>query len=132
MFIFLKKQDKKIYTVYMFIQVKLLNGFQRPLWYRIPDRLQQANLQGTIVQVPLRNRIVPAVVIDQKNQAPKVSFAIKEIIAVEPFPSDKHYSNFITLLGRYHQIEPIHFIKRMRQFLKKKEAKTKSISNTEK
>ena len=132
MFIFLKKQDKKIYTVYMFIQVKLLNGFQRPLWYRIPDRLQQANLQGTIVQVPLRNRIVPAVVIDQKNQAPKVSFAIKEIIAVEPFPSDKHYSNFITQLGKYHQIEPIHFIKRMRQFLKQKEVKPQSTNNINK
>jgi len=63
----------------MFILVRLLNGLPEPLWYHIPTDWQQSSLHGKIVQVPLRNRIVPAFVINEfKNKPKKITFIIKD------------------------------------------------------
>jgi primosomal protein N' (replication factor Y) len=100
----------------MFIQVKLLNGFPEPLWYKIPAIMQSCAI-GSIVQVPLRNRIESALVIRTQEQIPTISFIIKEIQGHETFPSDPHYMVFIEQLAHYYQIEPITLIKRIKQFL---------------
>ena len=74
----------------MFIQVRLLSGFSKPLWYAIPDSWQSKPSAGTIIQVPLRNRIVPALVVSEhQNKPTHISFAIKEATAIEAFPDDR-------------------------------------------
>ncbi len=109
----------------MFIQITLLNGFAKPLWYQVPPDWATQDLDGTIIQVPLRNRIVPALVIKQVAHKPNVPFAIKQAQNIEAFPADRHYLPFIKKLSAYHQIEPIHFLKRVRGFL---DAKTPTCS----
>ena len=53
----------------MFIRVRLLNGLPEPLWYAVPTEYAQP-LTGLVVQVPVRNRIVPALVIDEYAKKP--------------------------------------------------------------
>ena len=107
----------------MFIHVKLFNGWKELLWYSVPVSWQQV-LHGTIVQVPLRNRIVPAIVINKQNNLPNnITFTIKEVHALEPFPRDRFYIPFIKQLSNYYQVDELHFIKRLRHFLQQKEKK---------
>ncbi len=47
----------------MFINVRLLNGFKENLLYSIPSDWHYQPVIGSIVHVPLRARVVPAVVI---------------------------------------------------------------------
>src|SRR5690348_9716525 len=108
----------------MFITVRLLNGLPAPLWYAVPQNLYTNTLTGLIVQVPLRNRIVPALVIDQCATKPyNLHFELKNIHAIEPLPEDKHYLPFLHTLSTYYQQDTLHFIKRIHHFLvdKKKE-----------
>ena len=111
----------------MFILVRLLNGLPEPLWYHIPTNWQQSSLHGKIVQVPLRNRIVPAIVINEfKNKPKKITFTIKDAHAIEPFPDDPYYALFIKQLSIYYQVDELHFIKRIRQFVQQKQVKHRS------
>ncbi|HEV2601345.1 MAG TPA: primosomal protein N' [Candidatus Babeliales bacterium] len=104
----------------MYIQVQLLNGFTRPLYYKMPSTLPATIVVGTIVSVPLRNRTVPAIVMKQLSSIPHTSFEIKECLGIEPFPNDQAYKEFIAELGYLYTIPSIHFIKRVRQFLVEK------------
>ena len=100
-----------------YIQVKLLNGFTQPLTYKIPDSWQE-NLLGCIVKVPLKNRFESAYVIEQINsESFACPYIIKEVHSREPFPHDIHYQKFIAQLSHYYQVESLHFIKRIRNFV---------------
>jgi len=102
----------------MFIQVRLLKGFQKPLTYKVPDQWEATNLVGKIVRVPIRNRETSAIVLHQfKNLKRKEDFEIKPAKAIEPFPEDKHYQNFLQKLSHYHQVDKLHFLKRITGFL---------------
>jgi primosomal protein N' (replication factor Y) len=102
----------------MFIRVRLLNGLPEPLWYSVPKPYTHNSLTGLIVQVPVRNRIVPALVIDEFTQKPhNLIFTLKDIHAVEPLPPDKHYLPFLQSLSAYYQQDTLHFIKRIHHFL---------------
>lgn len=118
-FLFLLQKNPHIrYTLNMFIQVKLLKGFTKPLLYKVPDEWPPTNLVGTIVQVPLRNNVTHAVVIEQLEHQPAASsFTIKTALAIDPFPHDQYYQRFIQKLGTYYQIESLHFLKRIRSFI---------------
>ena len=102
----------------MFIRVKLLNGLPEPLWYSVPQHLVHSSLSGLIVQVPVRNRIIPALVMDEHTTKPhNLAFELKDIQGIEPLPADEHYLSFLQKLSVYYQIEPLFFIKRIHQFL---------------
>lgn len=102
----------------MFIRVRLLNGLPEPLWYSVPTNCNYGPLSGLIVQVPVRNRIIPALVIDEHRTKPhNLAFELKDIHGLEPLPADEHYLPFLKSLGEYYQIEALHFIKRIHQFL---------------
>jgi primosomal protein N' (replication factor Y) len=116
----------------MFIRVRLLNGLPEPLWYTVPEQYTQP-LTGLIVQVPVRNRIVPALVIDEyKNKPTNLAFDLKPICGIEPLPDDLLYLPFLKSLGDYYQIEPLYFIKRIHHFLinKKEDALLAEEKNT--
>jgi primosomal protein N' (replication factor Y) len=118
----------------MYVQVSLLNGFAAPLLYKIPSHIIASDLVGQIVSVPLRNTVTPAIVINQftyLNQPP--TFEIKEFVALEPFPQDHHYNQFIDYLSHAYQVPRVHFVKRVRQFvIEKTEKKTDAPINTSK
>lgn len=108
----------------MFIQVRLLNGFIRPLWYRVPDNWHYSNLNGVIVTVPLRNTIIPAIVQHVSSHAPSAAYEIKEAHGIEPFPADAEYKKFTHQLGQYYQVDPFYFVKRVRSFVATKQEPT--------
>jgi len=102
----------------MFIQVRLLKGFPKPLLYKIPEGVPQKPLVGRVVHVPIQKRTEHALVIAQFAKKPAGNdFQIRDILAIEPFPEDKNYQNFIQKLSGYHQINPLHFFKRIRTFI---------------
>jgi len=108
----------------MYIQVRLLNRFSEPLWYCVSNNGVTGYKVGTVVQVPLRKQVVPAVIVKLYDQKPDVSFTIREIKSIEPFPCDQYYTSFLEALSTYYCIEPIDSIARIRHFLKQE---TKAI-----
>jgi len=101
----------------MYIQVRLLKGFQEPLLYSVPEELSHQAKMGAFVQVPLRNRMCSAIVEQVFAQKPFTTFALKPLHAVETIPHDNHYVQFIGTLAAYYQVDQLHFLKRIRQFL---------------
>src|SRR5579862_5469691 len=102
----------------MFVVVQLLNGFQTPLWYKIPASLSGQPLLGTVVRVPLQNRKESALVIRQTEKLDSnITFKIKEFIDLEGFPQDTKYHAFIEKIARFYFIDPLHFYQRIRKFL---------------
>ena len=105
----------------MYIQVRLLKGFPEPLWYRVPDDWLTAPSVGTLVRVPLKERLISALVTHTCAQKPDVPFTIRPAYAYEPFPADQHYFAFIQKLSMYHQITPVQFVQRLHQFVRQKQ-----------
>jgi len=118
------------YTIYMYIQVKLLKGFPAPLLYKVPDKDNGAYKVGTIVQVPLRSTIRPAVVSRVYANKPSVEFEIREVDSIEPFPQDVYYRSFLDQLAHYYHVNPIHFVQRISQFLVQKKVRTEVVQQT--
>lgn len=100
----------------MFVDVKLLNGFEKSLTYALPAAL--AHLQkGAIVCVPLRNRTELAIIENIYTQKPTASYEFKEILALQDFPNDAHYTGFLQSLTNYYDIRSIDILKRVKSFL---------------
>jgi primosomal protein N' (replication factor Y) len=117
----------------MFIRVQLLNGLPEPLWYSVPTELQQTNLTGLIVQVPIRNCIIPALVLNECTTKPtNITFMLKDIVGIESLPPDSYYFDFLDALGNYYQQEPHHFIKRIHHFLAHKKEEITVTQKTRK
>lgn len=112
----------------MYIQVRLLKGFSEPLTYQIPEDWGNQNFVGRLVRVPIKTQLRSALVIKQFEQLPaNNSFTIRPAHAIEEFPPDPHYFNFIAQLSHYYQVESLHFIKRVQQFLVEKEMAEEDI-----
>jgi len=112
----------------MFIQVRLLKGFPEPLIYEIPQEWDDLALVGKLVRVPIQTQIRSALVINKMQEKPRnIAFTIKRAHMIEPFPADPYYFKFIEQLSSYYQVEPLHFIKRVQQFLMEKEMAAHSI-----
>jgi primosomal protein N' (replication factor Y) (superfamily II helicase) len=101
----------------MYIKVKLLNGFREPLWYKTAEENSPQSLMHAIVQVPLKAQIIPAFVIEERTTKPPVSFALRTVHSIEPFPADPHYEAYITQLAAYYMVDSLHFVQRIKQFL---------------
>lgn len=113
----------------MFIQVRLLKGYSQPLLYAIPPEWANQKLVGSLVRVPFRATTKPAIVIEQLAERPaSANYTIKTALGFEQFPADKQYHSFIEQLATYYQIEPLHCIKRIQQFLTEKEAPETEIA----
>lgn len=114
----------------MYIHVKLLNGFKEPLWYKAPATNDASNLVGSIVQVPLRTHIIPACVIAQQQGKPSINGTIRQAHTIEHFPTDAYYWHFIQALAAYYCIEPLYFLKRIKQFLSTEKEQVELLENT--
>ena len=106
----------------MYIQVRLLKGYPQPLLYAVPQEWAEKQLVGSLVRVPFRASTQPAIVVEQLPEKPTTAtYTIKQVIGFEQFPADPHYFTIINQLSSYYQIEPLHCIKRIQQFLNQKE-----------
>lgn len=108
----------------MYVTVRLLNRFDKDLWYHVPTQHQAIIKPGTLIMVPLQKRQEYALVTDCFSKLPhKPTFIIKDIHGPIDFPPDAHYQQFIEKIARYYLIPPLHFYARITTFLhdKKKE-----------
>jgi len=107
----------------MFAQVLLLNGFQQPLWYKVPATLILTLKQGSLVQVPLQKRIETALVMQIATQLDtSITFAIRDIAGLALFPGDQLYTTYMEKMARFYCLQPLYFYQRIRHFLKEKKA----------
>ncbi|MBD3272839.1 primosomal protein N' [Candidatus Dependentiae bacterium] len=118
----------------MYILVKLLKGFPKPLFYQIPEKFFDLNLNGKIVNVPIKNNSTPALVLKTYKKLPKnINFKIKKINELHRFPEDNLFKPFIEKISDFYFLKPIYFYQRIRNFLLKDEKiknKISSITNT--
>ncbi len=102
----------------MFIEVRLLNGFKRTLTYRVPADQEQHDLIGQIVLVPLRKRLVHALVLQQTSElVEQPEFVIKDVHAVQVAPLDERYENFAHTLAQYYHIDVTYILRRLHGLL---------------
>lgn len=114
----------------MFINVKLLNGLNKILTYKIPETWDQKDIEGSIVKVPLRNRIELAYVYKTINNLEfNPNYNIKNIISLEEFPQDKNYISFIDQISKYYSIDSLYFYKKLKLFLKQDQKNNKTVIN---
>jgi len=104
----------------MFVTVSVITGLARPLTYKIPTNLQTSIIKGSMVVVPLRNRLVPALVIATfSHLKQKVAYEIKEIHHLIPFPDDKNYVSFIKKTAHFYFLPEWQLYHRLHIFLEK-------------
>ncbi len=109
----------------MYIQVLLLNGFERALWYHVPPPLASAMLRGSLVQVPLQKRIEAALVTAIFYNLPAgVTFAIRDMASMATFPGDEKYNAYIEKISAFYCLKPLYFYQRIRHFLQERTADT--------
>ena len=107
----------------MYIQVKLLNGFQKSLTYKVPQGWDHTKLADAIVTVPLQKRTELAYVIEVSNTLPHDLRAaqIKDAASCNALPDDPGYQTFIKHLSYYYQVNQLHFFKRLTAMLEQRE-----------
>ncbi|MFC1894519.1 primosomal protein N' [Candidatus Dependentiae bacterium] len=102
----------------MYVLVRLLKGYPKPLVYKIPKFLGGQELLGKVVKVPLKNQSTYAVVLKTFSTiTTKNSFLIKEINSLEEFPKDNLYKDFIQKVSKFYFIDPLNFYKRISNFI---------------
>ena len=115
----------------MYVLVRLLKGFSRPLFYKVPENCS-TELIGKVVQVPLKKNTIPALVLKKYENLPKdINFEIKEFLSIQKFPDDSKYNGFIEKVSKFYFIEPLHFYQRIRNFLFKKENKEQGVDKSD-
>lgn len=101
----------------MYITVRLLNGFQQPLTYKIPTSWRQEPKVADIVTVPLQKRTELAFITDVSTQAPQENFVIKDALEQQALPHDPVYTPFIKQLAAYYCVNEFTFYKRFAHYL---------------
>jgi primosomal protein N' (replication factor Y) (superfamily II helicase) len=105
----------------MLIHVKLLQYASRTFTYHVPQSLQNQIAVGSLVQVPLKKQIVPAIVDSIEHSGVVFKFQIKDIASIYAFPHDPFYLPFLHTIGQYSQTDSSLFLRRIAQFLAEKE-----------
>jgi len=101
----------------MYVQVRVLKGYPRPLLYAVPEYLRALVGVGSVVEVPLRTQQVPALVIEVLADPPRASYAIRSILLVHALPVDSYYQAFLARLATIYFTQPLALIERLRAFV---------------
>lgn len=101
----------------MYVIVKLLNGFSKELTYKVPHHLVQESFVGKIVEVPLRNNLMHALVVNQLEIIDITHFDIKEIYGFSRLPQDDLFDRYIQKLAACYFTKPLQLYHRMQSFL---------------
>src|SRR3990167_7405478 len=103
--------------MFMNIEVRLLSYASKKFTYSVPLNLQEDIASGVLVQVPLKNKVVAAVVEEIVDPRQTYDFEIKSIISVFPFSKDEKYFSFIGKVAHYYQIDQLFLQRRLQMFL---------------
>ncbi len=101
----------------MYVTVKLLNGFTKELTYKVPAHLLRFALVGKIVEVPLRENLVHAVVVGEQKYIEASTFLIKEIHGLSHLPDDVLFDDYLKKLAACFFTKSISLYHRMQGFL---------------
>lgn len=105
----------------MFVYVRLLNGFAKPLLYKVPSHLANQDLSCHCVVIPLKTKKQLAFVLKQTSEPLiKPTFVVREIIDKAPFPPDLLFYQFASKLGSLYFTDPLYFYEKFSSMLKKK------------
>ncbi|MBU1007885.1 primosomal protein N' [Candidatus Dependentiae bacterium] len=106
----------------MFVYVKLLQGYTKTLTYKIPLSWGDTDLTGSVITVPLKNKIVPALVVKTYHQlSQKSAFEIKEAVGKDHLPPDHQYAKFIQKVSQFYFVHPKKLYQRTQSFIYTKE-----------
>jgi len=111
----------------MYVQVRLLNGWQKRLTYSA-DQFPTI-VPGMLVRVPLQKRTEYALIEETNTQ--NSASGIRAITSVIELPAE--HTHFIARIARYYGIEPLMLYRRLFQFLathEKKDAAPLAASGT--
>jgi primosomal protein N' (replication factor Y) len=100
------------------VQVRLLKGIQQDFTYSVPHDWELTTLVGSLVEVPLRNKKVPALIrqlLPADTELP--TFTVKSLLKSYQFPRDPFYASFLEKASDYYCLESIYWYKRLRSFL---------------
>ncbi len=105
----------------MFATVLLLNGFKRPLTYKIPEELEGKIGVGSLIKVPLKTsqHLAYVVQIDSNFYS---DFNVREILGLQQFPDDVRYVEFIEKISKFYFVPSLHFYQRIRGFFADKKS----------
>jgi primosomal protein N' (replication factor Y) (superfamily II helicase) len=103
----------------MYITVQLLNGFKKPLTYKISQCENNVSLVGRIVEIPLKTYTTYGLVVAQQHTlSHEPMYTIREINSFTQFPEDTHYFTFLQTIAQHHQIDSYTLLKRLQSFIK--------------
>jgi primosomal protein N' (replication factor Y) (superfamily II helicase) len=114
----------------MFAQILLFSGYKKPLWYKVPSSCSDLQ-KGSVVTVPLRTQTVHGLVRFVSSQPPLDSGDLKAIIAIDQFPEDARYFEFLTALAQIYYTDSNGFFARMVQFLDQPKREEICVSDEE-
>jgi primosomal protein N' (replication factor Y) len=97
----------------MYILVNLLNGYARSLMYEVPFDMSDNVQVGSVVHVPLQQRVERALVCGIQVEGKNQTFSIRKIITIEPIPFDGAYHDFMQQIARYYAVSPIYLYRRL-------------------
>jgi len=103
----------------MIAKVKLLNGFKKYLFYKIPDNwnLNYNDITNLIIKVPIKNRLEYGIIIDILDGNEQFSFTIKDISLKIELKNHIKYNKFIEYLSYYYCIDKTLILNRIVDFL---------------
>jgi primosomal protein N' (replication factor Y) len=105
----------------LFVHVKLLHGYPKILTYKIPLSWDVKNLKDSIITVPLKNKIVPALVINVFEKLhEEIDYEIKLATGKDHLPPDNLYKDFVKKVAQFYFVPEKFLYKRMRGFVGKK------------
>ncbi len=103
----------------MYARVQLLNGFTKPLTYKIPKEWEIRDLVGSVVLVPLQKRVEAALVTEQISTLSPLeqTYKLRTIIQQETLPPDEHFQKFILRIAQFYALSPQKFLQKLQRFL---------------
>jgi primosomal protein N' (replication factor Y) len=101
----------------MYVLVRLLNRFARPLTYVVPPELADSVKKGTIVQVPLRNHHYSALVVLVQETIKKTPYKILPIAGLFSMPKDEQFTLFIERLAQFYFTDTMALYSRLASFV---------------
>lgn len=115
----------------MYVYVRLLNGFSKPLLYQVPDSLATVPLLHRIIEVPLQKRTEFAFVYKVVSLKPFATFEIRDIKSLVVLPQDEHYDQFIGMIASYYQTDRLTLLHRLQSFFTTREDHEDEVVNHE-
>jgi primosomal protein N' (replication factor Y) (superfamily II helicase) len=119
--------NQYMWDAVMYVQVMLINGFEKHLLYHVPPELESTVCLGAVVVVPVQRRRESGVVVEVLSDCPaSVDFAIKDVYACEKFPHDELFYQFARRIASFYCLRPLHVYQRVRHFLKERHSKVEA------